>query len=324
MRIPTIWTVLLAFIIPFSCIGEVSGQATDPPGQVPKFREDINVVNVLFTARDRHGALVSNLNKDEFQVLEDGKLQTIKDLEAQTSLPLALGLLLDSSRGMGRTLEITKVVAVDFLRQVITDKDLAFVISFDVSVDLLQDLTPDVRLLGAGIQRAKINVGGGGGGIPGLRRGATPTLDPKGALLYDGVYLASAEILTKQVGRKTMVITTGGKDGGSRLKLRDAIKAAQEADAICYLLLLHDPQDPASAGEIGQLTEATGGRVIEVNNPNKIGDAFAEVSSELRSQYRLGYTPENSKRDGTFRRIEIRSKNGYKVQTRKGYYAPSN
>jgi len=305
MRTPAMCTVLFALLLPLSGLGQQSNQASDQQGRIPAFRKNVSVVSVFFTVKDHHGALLPNLTKDEFEVLEDARPQTIKYFASETDLPLTLGLLIDSSRSMQSMLETEKVVAADFLRQVITDKDLAFVISFDSSVDMLQDLTSDVRLLDGGLKRAKINP------------------NPKGELLYDGIYLASTEVLSKQVGRKAMVALTDGQDEGSRVKLRDAVEAAQKADAICYVLLVHASQDAAGTAEMRQLAEATGGRVIEVDNPHKIGDALRQISSELRSQYSLGYTPENSKRDGTFRKIEIKSKNGYKIQARRGYYAPA-
>src|SRR5215471_10864202 len=249
-------TVLLALIFPLSSVGQTGDQPTDQQGQIPTFRKNVNVVNVFFTVKDHHGALQPNLTKDEFEVLEDGKPQPIKYFSAETNLPLTLGLLIDSSGSMQRMLPEEKVVAADFLRQVITEKDLAFVISFDISVDLLQDLTSDVHLLRSGLDRARINVGGGSGGIPGIGQGPIPISHPKGTLLYDAVYLASDEMLSKQVGRKAMIVVTDGNDEGSRLKLRDAVEAAQKADAICYVLLLHDPQyGPPGSGEMRQLTE---------------------------------------------------------------------
>src|SRR5260370_32180148 len=113
-------------------------------------------------------------------------------------------MMIDSSASMQRMLPTEKVIAADFLRQVVTEKDLAFVISFDISVDLLQDLTSDVRLLRAGLERARINVGGSSGGIP--AQGPVPLTRPKGPTLFDAQYLASDEILGKQVGRKALVL----------------------------------------------------------------------------------------------------------------------
>src|SRR5215469_6073280 len=265
MRIPVLCTVFFALFLPVSGQNQANSQATDQQGDVPTFRKNVNLVNVYFTVKDNHGALIPNLNKDQFDVLENGKPQTIKYFNAETNLPLTLGLLIDSSGSMQRMLDTEKIVAADFLRKVITDKDLGFIISFDINVDLLQDLTSDVHLLNAGLKQAKINIGGGSGGIPGLGQGPVPISHPKGTLLYDAVYLASDEVLGKQVGRKAMVLLTDGNDEGSRLKLRDAIEAAQKADAICYVLLMHDPQYPVGYSEMKDLTEATGGRVIEVN-----------------------------------------------------------
>jgi VWFA-related protein len=129
--------------------------------------------------------------------------------------------------------------------------------------------------------------------------------------------------LSQQVGRKAMIILTDGVDQGSRVKLREAIEAAQKADVICYVLLLFDPRYGSDMSDMHQLAEQTGGRAISVGNTDKLGKAFSEISTELRTQYSLGYTPTNANHDGTFRKIELKSKDGYKIQTRKGYYAPS-
>lgn len=289
--------------------------------QPPVFRKQVNLVNVFFTVKDKHGALVPGLKQDEFQVLEEGKPQTIRYFAAESNQPLTLGILIDSSGSMQRMLPEEKVVAGDFLRQVLTDKDLAFVESFDVNVDLLQDLTNDVRLLRTGLERARINVGGGSSGIPGIGQGPVPISHPKGTLLYDGVFLASDEILSKQVGRKAVVVLTDGVDQGSRMKLKESIEAAQKADVIVYVLLISDPGYGSDPHDMGQMAEQTGGRMITVNNPDKLNKAFSDISNELRSQYNIGYYPTNAKHDGSFRKIEVKA-NGYKIQARKGYYAP--
>jgi VWFA-related protein len=323
MRMPVLtFLAVLLFAVPSAA------QESAPPSggqdQTPTFRKNVNLVNLFFTVKDKHGALIPNLSKDQFDILEEGKPQTIKFFTPENNLPLTLGIMIDSSLSMERMLPDEKIVAADFLRRVLRDKDLAFVISFDISVDLLQDLTSDIHLLRTGMDKARINIGTGGGGFPGIGQGPFPTpAHPKGTLLYDAIYLGANDMLSKQVGRKAMILLTDGNDQGSQLNLRDAIEAAQKADAICYVLLLHDARyGPPGMGEMRQLTEQTGGRVIEVNNPEKIGDAFNQISNELRSQYSLGYTPTNEKHDGTFRKIELKSKDGYKIQARKGYYAP--
>jgi len=303
--------------------GQESNTPVVPQEHTPVFHQNVNLVNLFFNVKDKHGALIPGLTQNDFEVLEEGKAQTIKYFSAETNQPLTLGILIDSSLSMRKMLPEEQVIAGDFLRHVVTDKDLAFVISFDISVDLLQDLTSNVRLLRAGLDRAKVNIGGGGGaGIPGIGQGPFPVGTPKGTLLYDAIYLGSSDILSKQVGRKAMVILTDGVDQGSRTRLREAIEAAQKADVICYVLLLFDPAYGSDMHDMSQVAEQTGGRAISVGRPDKLGKAFDDISNELRSQYSIGYTPVNAKHDGTFRRIEVKSHEGYKIQSRKGYYAP--
>jgi VWFA-related protein len=292
--------------------------------QVPTFRKSVNLVNVYFTVKDKHGALMPNLAKDQFEVLEDGKPQIIKFFSALSDQPLTIGLLIDSSYSMNRMLPEEKVVAGGFLQKVLTPKDLAFVISFDISVDLLQDLTGSIHLLRTGLDKARINtntIGMSPMGNP----GPVPTASGqnKGTLLFDAAYLASDEVLSKESGRKAMIILTDGEDEGSKMRLRDAIEAAQKANVIAYVLLITDPVFPSNYGDMNKLTEQTGGRVIEVRNPDKLDKAFSEIAAELRSQYSLGFTSNNPNNDGKFRKLEVKSKDGYKVQARKGYYPPN-
>jgi len=315
--------VLVVLALVWPGLGQQSSPGGSAQNQTPTFRKNVNLVNVFFTVKDHHGALIPDLTKEHFDVVEEGHPQTIKYFSAESNLPLTLGIMIDSSQSMERMLPEEKIVAADFLRKVLTDKDLAFVISFDISVDLLQDLTSDLRLLRGGLEKARINVGTGGGGFPGIGQGPIPISHPKGTLLYDAIYLGADEMLGKQVGRKAMIILTDGVDQGSQYKLKDALEAAQKADVICYVLLLFDPRYGSDMSDMSHLAEQTGGRAISVGNPNKLDKAFAEISNELRSQYSLGYTPTNEKHDGTFRKIEVKSKDGYKVQARKGYYAPS-
>jgi VWFA-related protein len=148
-------------------------------------------------------------------------------------------------------------------------------------------------------------------------------------VLYDAVYLSANEMLAKEVGRKAMVLLTDGEDEGSKLKIRDAIEAAQKADAIVYVLLCADRgfyggfgMGYSGASEMEKLTEATGGRMINVGNKfDKLKEAFDQIAAELRSQYNIGYTSTNTKLDGAYRKLQIKNKQGYKIQTRAGYYA---
>jgi VWFA-related protein len=314
-----------------SASGQSGGKQQSDQSQEPvaTFKANANIVQLFFNVKDKHGALIPNLTKDDFNIAEDGKPQTIKYFTAESNLPLTLGIMIDSSASQTNVLEMEKEVGGAFLKQILTDKDEAYVISFDISVDLLQDFTRDVHRLQSALNKAKINTDFTQGGIPGMGGGPVPVQNPKGTLLYDAVYLSAHDMLSKEVGRKAMILLTDGQDEGSRLKLRDAAEAAQKADAIVYVLLCADRGfyggfGYSGEGEMRKLTEETGGRVINVGNKfDKLRDAFDQIASELRSQYNIGYTSTNTKTDGTYRKIDIKNKQNYKIQARAGYYASS-
>jgi VWFA-related protein len=307
--------------------------AQNPPAQkddqsVETFKVSVDVVNVFFNVKGDHGALIPGLQKDDFEMVEDGAPQTIKYFSAESNQPLTMGILIDTSPSQMRVLGMEQEVGAAFLRQVMTQKDIAFLMSFDVNVDLLQDYTSDTRQLRDAMRKARI--GGGEVDLGGVGGNPVPTRGPRGGTnLYDAVYLAAREQLAQETGRKAMILLTDGGENGSRVNLAEAIEAAQKADAICYVLLVEDrglyfqqgwgyPGD----GLVKKLTAETGGRVIEVGNkPEKLKEAFDQISNELRSQYNIGYTSTNTRHDGSFRKIEIKSRKGYKIQARRGYYA---
>ena len=295
---------------------------------VQTFKVSVDVVNVFYNVKDGHGALIPAQQKDDFELFEDGHPQTIKYFSAESNQPLTMGILIDTSPSQSRVLGMEQEVGAAFLRQVMTAKDIAFLISFDTNVDLLQDYTSDPGELRRAMRKARI--GGGEVDMAGVGGNPVPTLGPRGGTnLYDAVYLASREQLAQETGRKAMILLTDGGENGSKVRLADAIEAAQKADVICYVLLVEDrqlyfQQGWAFPGDglVKKLTSETGGRVIEVGNkPEKLKDAFDQISNELRSQYNIGYVSTNTQQDGSFRKIEIKSRKGYKVQARRGYYA---
>jgi VWFA-related protein len=302
---------------------------------VETLKVNVEVVQLFFNVKDKHGALIPSLNKDNFDLFEDGQPQTIKYFKAESDLPLTLGIMIDSSGSQMRVLDMEKEVGASFLENILRPKDEAFVISFDVDITLLQDFTNSVSRLRHALNVAKINTGGVGcSGGPIGPQGPIPcsSTGQRGTALYDAVYLASHDEFSHEVGRKAMILLTDGQDEGSRLKIKDAIEAAQKADAICYVLLIADRGFYGMGGGFGgysgdtemkKLTQETGGRVIEVGNKiEKLRQAFDQISQELRSQYNMGYVPTNTARDSSFRKVEIRPKQSdYKIQARSGYYA---
>jgi VWFA-related protein len=298
--------------------------AQDAP---PTIKVDVDVVSILFNVRDKKSGLVGSLNKEDFTIFEDGKQQTIKYFNRETDLPLTIGLLIDVSGSQMNLIEIEKNAAYQFFGQVLRKQDLAFLISFGADAELLQDYTNSVRLLRAGLEGLKVN-----SDVGGLHPGPVPTISqPRGTILYDTVYLAASDQLRGQVGRKVLVVITDGEDQGSRYTIKQAIESAQKADALIYGFYYVDRAfymgrgmvfGGASDSYLRQLSEDTGGHVFHIDRKMTLQNAFDELNAEMRSQYAIGYTPTNGVKDGTFRKIEIRtSSKDWKVQARKGYYA---
>jgi len=305
-----------------------SPQAQTTDAQLPQagdqqpmqtLKVNVDVVNVYCNVKDKHGALIPSLKKEDFELSEDGVKQNIKYFSAETDQPLTLGILMDTSGSLMQVIPAEKEVGGAFLSQVLTPKDLAFFMTFDVDVELAQDFTSSAHQLKRAMDAAKVNVPPTG---PTIAQGPFPTHDTRSTALYDGIYLAANEKLGREVGRKAMIIMTDGIDEGSKVRLNEAVESAQKADAICYVLLFaRGIYGTRGEGYMKKLAEETGGRLFEIDRIENLKTAFDQIASELRTQYGIGYTPLNNKKDGTFRKIEIRSKEGYKVQARHGYYA---
>jgi VWFA-related protein len=300
---------------------------------VATFKIESTLVDLFFTVKDKSGQLVPHLNKETCTVEEDKQPQKWRNFTAETDLPLTLGILLDTSGSQTYVLPLEQQAGAQFLEQVLRKKDEAFLLSFDVDVDLLQDYTNNAHQLAHAMNKAQINTAGGSGsGIPGLGGGTVPTVgQTRGTLLYDAIYLASNEKMTQETGRKAMIILTDGDDQGSHTKIQEAIAAAQRSNAIIYVILIADTgfYGGFNMGYSGysaakKLSEETGGRLINVgNNAKKLTEAFQQIQEELRTQYVGTYTPTNTKLDGSFRHVAVACGEGTKVQVRKGYFAPN-
>ena len=300
---------------------------------VATLKMNVNLVDLFFTVKDKNGQLVPHLTRNDCTVLEDKEPQTLKSFVAETDQPLTLGILLDTSGSQERVLPLEQDVGAQFLQRVLRSKDEAFLVSFDVDVDLLQDFTNSPRQLAHAMSKAQINTAGGNGGagIPGAGGGTVPTVGgPKGTLLYDAINLAANEKLNQESGRKAMIILTDGEDEGSRTKISEAIAAAQKSNVIVYIILIADREfyGGFNFGYSGysaakRISDETGGRLIDVgNNGKKLEAAFQQIEDELRTQYVASYTPTNAKLDGTFRHLAVQCQgDGMKVQVRHGYYA---
>jgi len=298
---------------------------------MPTFRTNTNLVSLFFTAYGKNNQPITNLKKQDCTLYEDRVAQTTRNFEQMVDLPLTMGILLDTSGSQEKVLPLEQQTGSAFLKRVMKPKDEAFVISFDVNVDLLADYTNNVAELERALNKAQINVGGGfgNGGIPGLGQGPVSIQKPRGTLLYDAVYLAAHDKMHQEAGRKVLILLTDGEDMGSQETMNSTLEAAQKSNVLIYVILLADRAGYAQAGEMyggdramSKLTEDTGGRVIDVGtNGKKLEAAFAQIEDELRTQYQASYTPKDPAQDGSFRLINVKCEGAAKIRTRKGYYA---
>src|SRR5580700_10623228 len=233
--------------------------------QGPTISVNVKLVTMFATVRDKRGALIRNLTKDDFALEQDGHPQTITYFAPDSDLPLTLGLLVDTSMSQRRVLDQERDASHAFLDHLLReDKDKAFVIHFDHEVELLQDLTSSRQKLEASLdqlgrpQFSQTSGGGSsGGGDPdsggsggGGGRGSHG-YGGGGTLLYDAVYLASDELMKKQQGRKALIILSDGVDHGSKETLRDAIETAERSDTLVYSILFADQEGYGNGGGYG-------------------------------------------------------------------------
>jgi VWFA-related protein len=344
--------------------GQSQPELKRPQEGQPTIAVEVKTVSVLATVRDKHGKIVSNLTKDDFQLDEDGRPQTINYFAHESDLPLRLGLLVDTSLSQRKVLDQERSASYSFLDKLLRqDKDLAFVIHFDREVELLQDFTPSRPQLQAALQKLSTpqfdgggsNTGGGGsngnggGGGGGRGRGS----HGGGTLLYDAVFLASDELMSKQQGRKALIILSDGVDHGSRETMAEAIATAQRSDTIIYSILFADEDDNYSrpggfgmgghGGGMGggrgggryppqeqrpdgkkileQISKETGGRMFKVTKKETVDAIYAEIEEDLRNQYSLAYTPDKGNTVGYHKiHLAVGKQKDLVVQARDGYY----
>lgn len=341
------------------CVGGLWLSAQQTPAMLPagqaKPAATISVtaklVNLPVVVRDKNGALVQNLTQADFALSVDGRPQTIRYFDRDNNLPLTLGLLVDISGSVRSALEQERIASEDFLDQMVTPRDQAFVIQFAHEADLLQDLTSSQQKLHAALDNIGTTYGEGqngqnSGGYGGYGRHGG--FHGGGTMLYDAIYLASNQLMQKQQGRKALVILTDGEDRGSMETLASAVAAAQRAETVVYAIYFKGEQHGygghggyrgfggrhggyPGGGEnhvdgkkvLEQITGETGGRMFEVSGKQTFAAIYTQIAEELRSQYRLGYVPDAAAGAEGFHRVELTVPKNKKlmVQTRGGYYS---
>jgi Ca-activated chloride channel family protein len=277
-----------------------------PAPQEPSstIRVDVRLVNILATVRDAGGRLVPHLRRQDFMIFEDGRPQEVRVFDRQAGTPLAIALVIDASLSTAKDLRFEQDSALRFFRNLVRSQDRVSLFSFSHEVRQIADFTADFARLEKAI------------------RGIRPE---GGTSLYDAVFLAAGE-LTRQEGRRVMVLVTDGGDTTSRTAYHKALRAAQFADAVVYAVTV--VPIPSEAGRnIGgehtliNLADGTGGRAFVPRVASDLDSVFAELADELRTQYVLGFYPQARRGAQAFRKLEVRVTHpSFTVQARKGYY----
>ncbi len=298
-----VWILLAAVAV--SAQQNPPAQQADDPSRIVV---DVTRVNLLFTVMDKKGRFVTNLTKDDFEIVENKRPQVIQEFSAETDLPLRLGILVDTSNSIRDRFKFEQEAASEFVRSVMrSHQDKAMVVSFDSTAELVSDLVDDSRKTEEAIRS--------------LRPGG-------GTALFDAIYFACRDKLSqdqpKHKFRRAIVILSDGDDNQSRYTRDQALEMAQRADVVIYTISTNiSRQDTDGDKLLRYFSDKTGGRSYFPFKVEDLAQSFENINNELTHQYIILYRPEPLKTDGLFHPMELRVK-GHKelsVRVRPGYFA---
>jgi Ca-activated chloride channel family protein len=272
------------------------------------FKSDVKLVNVFVTVTDAHGGPVSSLQKENFALKEDGKEQKIAFFSRESALPLSIVLAIDTSLSTKKDLPLEQAAAHKFAHTILRPQDGLAVYKFSEEVTQVVPFTADFSRIDNGIDH--------------LRSGSATAL-------FDVVFLASQALGVRQ-GRKVIVAVTDGGDTISQVNYKQALRAAEESEAIIYSVIIV-PIEASAGRDTGgehaliQFSEDTGGKYYYASSMSQLDEAFRKISDELRMQYLLAYYPSQHYSESEFRRIQINLMNPpsggpYQARYRAGYY----
>jgi Ca-activated chloride channel homolog len=269
---------------------------------------DVKLVNVFVTVTDSRGAPVANLQKENFVLKENGKEQKIAIFDKESALPLSIVLAVDTSLSTRKDLPLELSSAKKFAHTILRPQDGLSVYKFSETVSQMVGFTNELKKIDEGIEHP--------------RNGAATAL-------YDAVYLGS-HALTRRQGRKVMVVITDGGDTMSQVDYKEALRAAQEAEAIIYSIIIVPVEADAGRDTGGehaliQISSDTGGKYYYATSSVQLDDAFSKISDELRTQYLLAYYPSERYVNSDFRQLKIDLTNPpaggpFQSHYRAGYY----
>ena len=282
--------------------------------QQPAFKAGVEVVSLNVTAVDGTGHFVTDLPKESFNVYEDGQPQEIQFFN-RSNLPVALSILLDTSASMEDKIQTAQEAAVGFVKH-LRAQDLGQVIDFDSRVLISQSFTSNVKDLEDAIR--KTTAGGS-------------------TSLHNAIYISLKELKKIQarnadeVNRQAIVVLSDGEDTSSLVSFDEVLELAKRSETAIYAIGLRGKGPDHLRGSFNEadyvlreLSQQTGGRVFFARSASELVGIYEQISDELSSQYMIGYTSRNPKRDGAWRRVLVRVKEpNITARTKQGYYAPT-
>lgn len=288
----------------------------------PAIRVDVQLVTVSATVRDSHGALVTNLAQDDFELIEDGVPQKIAYFKLSSQIPLQLGLLVDVSGSQDHSSKQHRSDLERFLHDVLGPDDRAFLLCFGNRLRLASDLTASPQEILDALQRFDKE----SRHLPEL--GPTAEIREEGTAFYDAIYYGVKEKLTAaDKGRRALIVFSDGEDNASAHHMLDAIESAQGADVLLYGMRYTETKkgkltarNKYGTGVMDRLALETGARAFDAKRGDP-GDLFRQIGEELRSSYEIGYYSTNSAKDSSFRKVSVRLKReGLSARAKTGYF----
>ena len=304
-------TIAAAGLLTAQEAGKLENQSLEPTfegGEESLIRVDVSRVPLLFTVTDKKNRFITDLEKEDFEVKDNGDPQTIREFVRESDLPLRIGIIMDTSNSIRGRFRFEQESAIEFIRGVLAEeKDRAFLVSFDTRAELMVDYTDDPELLAKGVRS--------------LRAGG-------GTALYDAIYYACRDKLPEdrplEQFRRALIVIGDGEDNHSSVTRDMALEMAHKAEAVVYTISTNrSGQRQGGDKTLAYLAEQTGGLAFHPFQARDLEQSFANIANELRHQYFIIYSPTNFAMDGSFHKVRIKSnvKNAT-VRVRSGYYAP--
>src|SRR5258706_7272317 len=321
MRKPATILLLLGLVVPVCGLwAQQTTAQPNPTQQNPEhsqrpseptttLRVDVKLVNVFVTVTDAHGAPIGDLAKEIFVLKEDDQEQRIAVFDKESALPLSIALTIDTSLSTRHDLPLEQASAKRFAHAILRPVDALSVYGFSQSLhESTHGYTADLKRIDEGIDHIRLG---------------------ESTALYDAIYVIS-RALDQRKGRTVIVLLTDGEHVGSKIDYKEALRAAEEAEALIYSIIIV-PIEASAGREIGgehaliQLSEDTGGKYYYATSAAQLDDAFRKISDELRTQYLLAYYPSQRTSMSEFRRIAVKVTGvpeaaSYRVRHRAGYY----